>query len=195
MPRRKTITDLEVLAVARNQFLQEGPGASTRSIAKEAGISEAVLFQRFGTKDGLFFAAMVPPPAEFDEIFRVTAGQSSVAANLETISRGILIYFRQMMPIFLPLVTHPAFDLRSFLTRHEISAVQITERHHQYLRAEFELGRVDEIRIGGAASLLIAMVHNLALAETIGASDPKESSQAISTTIATIWDGLHPKSD
>ncbi|EKE96356.1 helix-turn-helix transcriptional regulator [Tolypothrix sp. LEGE 11397] len=32
--------------------------ASTRDIAKKAGISEAVIYQRFGTKEDLFFAAM-----------------------------------------------------------------------------------------------------------------------------------------
>jgi AcrR family transcriptional regulator len=51
MPRNKTITDDEILTVARTLFLKEGVNASTRDIAKQAGISEAVIYQRFGTKE------------------------------------------------------------------------------------------------------------------------------------------------
>lgn len=190
MPRPKTITDLDVLKVARNHFLQQGAGASTRSIAKDAGVSEAVLFQRFGTKEGLFFAAMVPPAAELDEIFDVTPGKKTVLANLEKISTGILGYFREVIPIFLPLVTHPAFDMAAFLKQHEVPAMQINQRLHQYLSVEAEVGRVGKKHIAGAVNLLISMLHNLAIAESIGASDTKHAPQAISASLATIWDGI-----
>lgn len=190
MPRPKTITDLDVLKVARKCFLQQGAGASTRLIAKDAGVSEAVLFQRFGTKEGLFFAAMVPPAAELDEIFDVTPGKKTVLANLEKISTGIMGYFREVIPIFLPLVTHPAFDMAAFLKQHEIPAVQINQRVHQYLSAEAQAGRVGKKHLAGAVNLLISMLHNLAIGESIGASDPKHAPQAISASLATIWDGI-----
>jgi AcrR family transcriptional regulator len=50
MPRKKTITDEEILSVARSLFLKEGAKASTRTLAKIVGISESVIFQRFNTK-------------------------------------------------------------------------------------------------------------------------------------------------
>lgn len=190
MPRPKTITDLDVLKVAREHFVQYGTGASTRSIAKDTGISEAVLFQRFGTKEGLFFAAMVPPSAALDEIFDVTPGKKTVIANLEKISAGILDYFRNVIPIFLPLITHPAFDMAVFLKQHEIPAMQINQRLHQYLSAEAELGRVGKKHLEGAVNLLISILHNLAIGESIGASDQKHAPQTISASIATIWDGI-----
>ncbi len=190
MPRPKTITDIDVLKMARKHFLQQGAGASTRSIAKDAGVSEAILFQRFGTKEGLFFAAMVPPAAELDDLFDVMPGKKTVLANLEKISAGILDYFREVIPIFLPLVTHPAFDMAAFLKQHEIPAMQINQRLNQYLSAEAELGRVGKKHLAGAVNLLISMLHNLAIGETIGASDPKHAPQAMTASIATIWDGI-----
>ena len=60
MGRLKTITDDEVLAAARRVFQRDGHAASTRDVAQEAGVSQAVLYQRFKTKEELFFAAMTP---------------------------------------------------------------------------------------------------------------------------------------
>ena len=58
MSRPKTISDDEVLRIACDVFREHGHTVSTREIAQAAGISEAILYQRFGSKDGLFFAAM-----------------------------------------------------------------------------------------------------------------------------------------
>src|SRR5262245_16666657 len=60
MGRQKTISDEEVLRIARDVFLEKGHIATTREIAQAAGISEAILYQRFGSKQELFFTAMRP---------------------------------------------------------------------------------------------------------------------------------------
>ena len=53
--------DADRLDAAREVFVEKGPGASTREVARRAGVSEGVLFQRYGTKRDLFFAAMMIP--------------------------------------------------------------------------------------------------------------------------------------
>jgi hypothetical protein len=58
-------------------------------------------FQRFGTKEGLFFAVMVPPIAELDAIFNIQAGAKPVTNNLQAVSLRIVAYFREVMTIFL----------------------------------------------------------------------------------------------
>ena len=58
MARPPKITNEEILTAARQVFLEEGFGASTLAIAEKAGISEASIFKRFGTKEGLFIEAM-----------------------------------------------------------------------------------------------------------------------------------------
>ena len=50
--------------------MEEGFGASTKAIARRAGVFEGVLYQRFANKDELFFAAMIPPPVDLSKIFR-----------------------------------------------------------------------------------------------------------------------------
>lgn len=58
MPPRPRIHDDEILEVARAIFLESGADATTASVAARAGVSEALVFKRFGTKERLFELAM-----------------------------------------------------------------------------------------------------------------------------------------
>lgn len=192
MPRNKTITDEEILVVARSLFLKEGVKASTRTLAKMVGISEAVIFQRFSTKEDLFFTAMVPPEAQLEAIFSIQPGEQQVIANLESVSLQIAFYFREVMPIFLSLVSHPSFDMQTFLQRHTMPGMQIVNRLIEYLNAESELGRINRDNVPTTASILFSHLHNLALSENIGAHQPIDTERAISDAIAALWKGLAP---
>jgi AcrR family transcriptional regulator len=192
MPRNKTITDEEILVVARSLFLTEGAKASTRTLAKLVGISEAVIFQRFNTKEDLFFTAMVPPAAQVDAIFSIQPGENQVITNLESVSLQIVVYFREVMPVFLSLVSHPSFDLPTFLQRHSMPGMQIVSRLTEYLNAEAELGRIQREHVTATAAMLLSHSHNLALSENIGAHQPIDTECAISDAIAALWKGLAP---
>lgn len=191
MPRNKTITDEEILTVARSLFIQEGAKASTRTLAKAVGISEAVIFQRFSTKEHLFFAAMVPPEAQLEAIFNVQPGKKQVTANLESISLQIVAYFREVMPVFLSLISHPSFNMQTFLQRHTMPTMQIGNRLTEYLNAEAVLGRIRKDN-GAATAILLSHLHNLALSETIGLHQTTDTECAISGAIAVLWKGLTP---
>ncbi len=192
MSRNKTITDDEILAVARSLFLKEGAKASTRTLTKTAGISEAVIFQRFRTKEDLFFAAMVPPEAQLESLFNVQPGHKQVIANLKLVSLQIVTYFREVMPVFLSLISHPSFDMRTFLQRHTMPAMQISDRLTTYLSAEADLGRIRKDNVATAAAVLLSHLHNLALSETIGLHQFIDTDRAISNAIAVLWEGLTP---
>jgi AcrR family transcriptional regulator len=47
MGRNKQVSDEAVLEAAKAVFVEQGFGASTREVARRAGISEAVLYQRY----------------------------------------------------------------------------------------------------------------------------------------------------
>ncbi len=192
MPRNKTITDEEILAIARSLFLKEGAKASTRTLAKLVGISEAIIFQRFNTKEDLFFTAMVPPAAQLEAIFNIQPGEQEIVTNLISVSLQIVIYFREVMPIFLSLVSHPAFDMQIFLKRHTMPRVQIVNRLVEYLHAEAELGRIQRGKVEAIAAMLLSHLHNLALSEHIGDRQPIDTELAISDAIEALWQGLAP---
>jgi AcrR family transcriptional regulator len=190
MPRNKTISDDEILAVARSHFLQAGVGASTRKIAKAVGISEAVIFQRFGTKEDLFFAAMTLPAAQLENFLKAQAGEQSVVENLETASLQIMDYFREVMPVFLSLITHPSFSISAFLLKHRIPAAQLREQLLDYLTAEAKLGRVRSDQLMIAVEVLLSHLHTIALHETIG--EPPKTDRAVTEVVALLWAALAP---
>lgn len=192
MPRNKTISDDEILAVARTVFLKEGVNASTRDIAKQAGISEAVIYQRFGTKEDFFFTAMKLPQARLDAIFCIRTGEGSVVNNLECMSLRIVDYFRELMPVFLTLISHPSFNMQTFLKRHSVPAMQLSEKLTDYLISESKLGRVRKGNIVIiAVNVLLSHLHNIVLYETIGVPKTKVE-YAVADAIAVLWEGLAP---
>lgn len=192
MPRNKTITDDEILTVARSLFLKEGVNASTRDIAKKAGISEAVIYQRFGTKEDLFFASMKVPEAQLDSIFDIQPGKGEVVKNLEYMSMQIIDYFREVMPIFLTLISHPSFTMQTFLVQHSVPAMQLSEKLMDYLTTESNLGRVRKDKIAVAINVLLSHLHNIALYESIGISESTKIHHAVADALLVLWEGLNP---
>src|SRR5947209_12910711 len=110
MGRQKTITDEEVLRIARNLFLEQGHTATTREIAEAAGISEAVLYQRFGSKDELFFAAMHPRGPDIDDLLGPANPPDDARAYLHQVVVRTGKYFAEIIPLALRVITHPSFD-------------------------------------------------------------------------------------
>lgn len=64
--RRKRGEPRQLLLKAADElFSERGYGASTREIAERAQVSETLMFRYFGSKAGLFHAAMITPFVEF----------------------------------------------------------------------------------------------------------------------------------
>ena len=143
MGRPKTIQDGELLAIARDLFVEKGIGASTREVARRAGISEAVIYQRYPTKADLFFAAMVPPPLSVEQLLEGGAGDAGVLSRLENIALGMVDYFRELVPILVPLMSHPSFDFEQIAHRHpESPLARLRVGLVDYLETQQELGNV-----------------------------------------------------
>ena len=58
MARPVSIPDEQILEAARAVFTEKGPRATTAEIAARAGVSEGILFKRYGNKAGLHRVAM-----------------------------------------------------------------------------------------------------------------------------------------
>src|SRR5262245_57417430 len=109
MGRLKTITDDEVLGIARSVFRTQGHTATTRQIAEAAGISEAILYQRFGSKNELFFASMRPLWPDVERLL----GPKKPVVDALTYLRDVVVrlgkHFAEVIPLGLRVMMHPSF--------------------------------------------------------------------------------------
>jgi AcrR family transcriptional regulator len=194
MGRRKLIEDHDLLAVARDVFVKRGFAASTREIARRAGISEAIIYQRHATKVHLFFAAMVPPASNVEALLSAPPEQHGVEKRLEEIALAMMEHFREFVPILLPLITHPSFDFEKFAHRHPDSSFG---RMHtglvEYLEGQRRRRKVAGENVEAAALTLFAALHCLAILERVGVHGGRFDDGMIRAMVRALWTGLAPK--
>jgi AcrR family transcriptional regulator len=192
MGRKKSISDADLLEVARAVFIDEGIGASTKEIARRAGISEGVIYQRFTTKDELFFAAMIPPPADLTTMFQPSRFKGRKLVEKLTLS--MLEFSRQALPVMLPLMMHPGFRLEDLAERQPDSPIFVLRREiGPFLHRESAAGRLGPVDARGASLLIWSLAQAIAFFEKLGAHGGKFDPEIVQSAIDCMWKGLAPK--
>lgn len=99
MARPRQISDEKILEVARACLLENGPTTSTAFIARRAGVSQAVLFQRFSTKEQLVRAALVPDAeAPWIPIAEAGPDERDARAQLVELASAVQAFFADIAP-------------------------------------------------------------------------------------------------
>lgn len=195
MGRPPLITNDHLLAIAREVFVRDGSAGSTREIATRAGISEAAIFQRYSTKAGLFLAAMAPPPVDWQTIAAAARDQPDAHAGLMTLSRLCLDYFRDALPVILPVVTHPGIGLEALLNHlGRNPAMRLSEVVEAYFVEQNSAGRMSTPDPRAAAAMLVAAMHSIALFEIMGLHGGDMPAAGVSAMVDSLWNGLAPSS-
>ena len=79
-----------LLAAALDAFAQAGyDGMSVRELSRRLGVSHALLTARFGSKEGLWFAAMEQVLAEVEAFWR-EAAEAPGLDDLEALRQGLI---------------------------------------------------------------------------------------------------------
>ena len=192
MGRTRTVEDEDILEAARLAFLDRGQLATTREIADAAGISQAVLYQRFGSKDDLFFTAMAPPPPDLEDLLGdPPRSADETEAYLADVAERLYRYFETVAPLFVQLATHTAFHSDHLADAHQ---PMMESGLFDSLGARFvelsEKGCIGEGDGSAMAQLLISVVHGEALSAALLKTPSDESRRH--ETIRLIWRGLKP---
>lgn len=193
MSRPKTISDDDVLHVARDIFRKRGHTATTREIADAAGISEAILYQRFGSKDDLFFAAMRPTGPDIEELLGPEDPPGDARKYLRSTVAKIGKYFAEIIPEALHVTTHPAFD-PSVFTRGPIPSVILRQGLSIRLESLANRKRVAVASTEVAARLLVSLAHDWALGQALMHQHSPKRDKELQELVDVVWEGLRPQS-
>jgi AcrR family transcriptional regulator len=194
--RRKIIEDDQLLAQAREIFMNEGIGVGSRRIAQEIGISSSVLFQRFGSKEGLFFAAMTPPAPDMAALLECNSPNDCARARIEHIAAGLLAYFRQLVPVLTSLATHPSFQYATFAERHPHSSVEkLVTGLIAAMEKQHRNGEIDCPDARAAVLNLVAVAYSLAMFEQLGVHSGQFDHDVVRSVARVLWHGIAPSAE
>jgi AcrR family transcriptional regulator len=187
MGRQKTITDEEVLRVARTCFRERGHTATTREIAQAAGISEAVLYQRFGSKDELFFAAMRPQGPDIELLLGPKDPPDDAHAYLRSVLVRLGEYFGEVIPLALRVMMHPALDPSKFAKAQPSPHAILQEALAERLASLAKRKQIATSSTAGTARVLVSLAHDWAIGHLHGM--PAGGHQ-LQEAVDILWDGL-----
>jgi AcrR family transcriptional regulator len=191
--RTKTIDDEEILRHARAVFRKDGPAAATRDVARAAGISQAVLYQRFGSKEAMFLRAITPKPPDVGSLLGPYPPPDA-RVDLERIGARIASYLRALMPTLLHVVAQPGLGHARLLELHRGFAF---EPLVAALVARFERlrddGFVAEKDPATAARAFLAIVHSSVFFEFMGHGKMNgRHAPPLDALLQALWEGLAP---
>jgi len=193
MGRPKTISDDAILRIARDIFSRHGHTATTRQVANAAGISEAILYQRFGTKDALFFASLHPRGPDIEKLLGPDDPPGDAHEYLRTVVRRLGEYFAEVIPLALREMMHPSFEPASLSRTTPGGGAELREglaRRIASLARRKQLAGLDEVVV---ARLLLSLAHDWALGISFAHGTVAPRDRTLDEFVAVLWVGLWPR--
>lgn len=171
---------------------------TTRDLARTAEVSEGVLYNYFADKNDLLLTALVRRFQQMVTRYQADLpepGTATVEANLNAYARAVLDLNTDALPTATGLLNEPVLLHRFFDEIHrEPHHPQIyRQRIIDYLAEEQRLGRVSASADPEAvATLLIGATAILVISGHIWAGARSNTSDQLSTIVATLIHGLQP---
>lgn len=190
MGRPKTISDDAVLRIARDVFREHGHTATTREVAQAAGISEAVLYQRFGSKDALFFAAMHARGPDIEELLGPEDPPDDAHTYLRAVVGRLGGYFAEVIPQGLRVMMHPSFDPASLSRTTPGGPAELRDGLARRLASLARRGRLAASDEAVVARLLLSLAHDWALGVAFAHGTPTPNDRRLAEFVDILWEGL-----
>jgi AcrR family transcriptional regulator len=154
-------TQQQILRAAEQIIREKGVArATTKEIAKLAGVAEGTLYKHFERKEDLFLTLFRKQvPEEYKEAISAhQAGTGSVRGNLKGIALAAMQHFEQIVPLMVAFFadTDTLARLQSFLQETGTGPQRLYADVAAYIEAEQRLGRLNgEVSPLSAAALLL----------------------------------------
>jgi AcrR family transcriptional regulator len=200
MPRPPKITNEEILAAARQVFLEQGEGGSTLEIAEKAGISEASIFKRFVTKQALFLAAIgISETAQYVKLLS-SQPTTEIRSEIVEICTQMLGFYQEVMPRVMMMMTKTKSSLPPMVPP-PLKDAQLFAGYLDRAIAQGQLKPCDSMTVAHA---IVGAIQNYAMTQTIASKIPFplpfvlpklksiEPEVFIHNLIETLWVGIAP---
>lgn len=192
MGSRSRITDEALVAAAREVLLRDGVGATSAAMAHHAGVSEALLFKRFGSKEALIGLALAAVEPDWMLEIDANVGRGDLRGHLERVAIGMIEHMRQEMPR--SMVQYGKNPSQQWSEHAEPPPVTGMKRLSAWFEKEMRLGRMrrsdPEIlaRVFSGALVAFAMSEMTGLA----AHMPLASTTFARGLVDALWRGAEP---
>ena len=192
MSRTREIDDTQIVEMARKVFIESGLSASTKAISKAVGISEGVIFQRFGTKDRLIQAAFAAPDLDAEGLIEQAGTSPDPRRAFEDVLAAIFAAFRREAARELPLLATRA-TARQALGAESIFG-RLVAALARFLAAENKAGRLSIGAPDRVAAFLAGALHHMALGEVASGPSPLVSERAVRDLASSLLTGVGARS-
>jgi AcrR family transcriptional regulator len=202
MARPPKITNEEILAAARQVFLEQGEGGSTLEIAEKAGISEASIFKRFVTKQALFLAAIgISETPQYVKLLSSQTPSAEIRLELAEICTQMLGFYQEVMPRVMMMMIQTKSSLPPMVP----PPLRDSQLVAGYLDRAISAGYLKPCDSMTVAHTIVGAIQNYSMISTISNKIPFpisfvlpkvksiEPTTFIHNLIETLWGGIAPE--
>lgn len=190
-----------IIEAAERLVRQRGVvGITVREIAREAGIADGTLYNHFLDKEEVLAEAILRRLPELEAVFYALpaqAGTGTVEGNLRGMFRSLFEYEHELVPLLGSLFSEPRLMTRLAERFHAADQHRyVRGALADYLRAEKDLGRIDQSADPDAASrLLLGAVHDIVfMGNLMGGKAPSTPDPTlVDRLVGTLTRGLAPR--
>lgn len=188
----------QILDAAARLLVERGlPAATTKEIARAAGVAEGTLYKHFAGKQELFGCVLrerMPGFVALIQDLPARAGRGTVAGNLAELAEAAVAFFTQAVPLLTALAAKREL-LRTRATPPGVGPVASLRSLGEYLRLEQGLGRVRaDVPVAIAAQALLGACHSYVLVHHLFGDEARVAPPAefVAGLIDVVASGLLP---
>lgn len=198
MARAASIRDETILKAAREVFLARGIQATTAEVAERAGVSEATVFTRFRSKEGLFRAAMMAGAGEAPWVASLPGrvGQGQVRDHLIDLGLQIIDFFRVLMPLMMMSWSNRGpGGVPHFLSAPDPPPAVAIRKLMEYFEAELNTGRIRDTSPAVLARAYLGGLQSFVFFELLLKGrdpSPLTAEEFVRGHVGVLWSGIAP---